>query len=114
MAWALPDVPGLMEIFLTIAKMLILEELKVLIQWRLSPAEELKSFLFGDSDVVKGDSSGWWIRIDLVIKANKSSSGGGEVCTKSWLVLSVGFCNWHVGFCNQWHSWANRYSPKTV
>ena len=29
--------------------------------------------------VVKGDSSGWWMRIDLVIKTNKNSSGGGEV-----------------------------------
>ena len=45
MARALPDVPGLMELFLMIAKMLILEELKVLIQWRPSPAKGPVSFV---------------------------------------------------------------------
>ena len=45
MAWAPPDIPGLMEIFPTVAEMLILEGLKVLIQWRLSPAEGPVSFV---------------------------------------------------------------------
>ena len=45
MAQAPPDVPELMEIFPTVAEMLILEELKVLIQWRLSPAEGPVSFV---------------------------------------------------------------------
>ena len=45
MAWPLPDVPGLMELFLTVAKMLILEVLKVLIQWRFGPAEGPMSFV---------------------------------------------------------------------
>ena len=44
-ALALPAVAGLMEIFPTVAKMLILEEVKVLIQWRLGPAEGLVSFV---------------------------------------------------------------------
>ena len=78
MAQAPPDVPGLMEIFLMVAKMLILEELEFQIQRRLSPAEGLV-FFYGVSGVVKGDSSGWWTRIVLVITANKSSSSSGEV-----------------------------------
>ena len=48
MAWAPPDVPGLMGIFPTVAEMLFLEELEFhsfsvdsQIQWSLSPAEGL-------------------------------------------------------------------------
>ena len=91
--------------------LMALEELKVLFQWRLSPTEGPMSLA---SDVIKEDSSGWWIRMGLFVKANKSSTSSGKVCTKSWLVLSVGFCNQYASFCNWQHSWANRYSPKTA
>ena len=75
MAWAPPDVPGLIGIFLMVAEMLFLEELGFQIQWRLGPAEGLVSFVVF---VIRGDSSGLQMRLDLVITANKGSSSSGE------------------------------------